>query len=211
MKKDDLPESQTRTLYYFPIVHTQVDMGRLSGELTKATLKRGGQRGLHRKLQAIDQVWVDIRRAIEALDLAFNRVRVYQDGLPVCGREAEICAELARAGSINYQLLLFLQSRGAVLMGTESPELLLQEYDQLRDSLAAASLRRGGNPERKRQTLAQNLLKERDRYIAHCINTTLKLGETGILFLGMLHSPTPFLDPDIKIIYPLERFHWNWR
>jgi hypothetical protein len=206
MKKDDLPESQTRTLYYFPIVHTQVDMGRFSGELTQATLKMGGQRGLHRKLQAIDQVWVDIRQVIEALDLPFNHVRVYQDGLPVCGREAEIVAELAQAGSVNYQLLLLLQSRGAVLMGTESPELLLREYDQLRNALAATSLRRAGNLERTRQAMALNLLKDRDRFIASRINTTLQPGETGILFLGLLHSPTPFLDPDIKIIYPLERF-----
>jgi hypothetical protein len=205
MNRDSLPDPQARTLYYFPIVHTQADMGRFSGELTQATLRRAGQRGLHRKLQAIDQVWADIRNAIEDLDLPFDRVRVYQDGLPVCGREAEIAAELARAGSVNHQLLLLLKSRGAVLMGTEAPELLLREYDLARDSLAAGSPRRPGTDTRQRQGLAQRLLQERDRYIAQRINATLEPGEVGMLFLGMLHSPTPFLDPDIKIIFPLER------
>jgi hypothetical protein len=205
MNKDSLPDPQTRTLYYFPIVHTQVDMGRFSGELTQATLMRAGQRGLHRKLQAIDRVWADIRNAIEALELPFERVRVYQDGLPVCGREAEITAELARAGSVNHQLLMLLQSRGAVLMGTESPELLLREYDQARESLAAGSPRRVGTEAGQRQASAQRLLQERDRFIAQRINATLEPGEMGMLFLGLLHSPTPFLDPDIKIIFPLER------
>jgi DNA-binding response OmpR family regulator len=40
--------------------------------------------------------------------------------LPVCGRDLEIVAELAKAGSRNHPLLLRLKGRGALLMGTES-------------------------------------------------------------------------------------------
>ena len=40
--------------------------------------------------------------------------------------------------------------------------------------------------------------------MAQRINDTLKDGETGILFLGMLHSLERYLNPDIKVIYPLQ-------
>ena len=179
-------------------------MGRLSGELTQATLRKAGQRGLHRQLQAIDQVWAEIRQAIEGLELPGGRVRLYQDGLPVCGRENEIVEELARAGSINHQLLRGLMARGATLMGTESAELLLQEYDLARESLEPPDPRRAGVAARRRQALGQALLQQRDRYIAQRINATLQPGETGIIFLGMLHSPANFLDKDIRVIFPLK-------
>ena len=41
--------------------------------------------------------------------------------------------------------------------------------------------------------------------MAQRINETLKSGETGILFLGMLHSLEGYLHPDVKVIYPLRR------
>ena len=41
--------------------------------------------------------------------------------------------------------------------------------------------------------------------MAQRINDTLKDGETGILFLGMLHSVERYLHPDVKVIYPLHR------
>ena len=39
------------------------------------------------------------------------------------------------------------------------------------------------------------------------INDTLKDGETGILFLGTLHSVAQYLQPNVKVIYPLHRPH----
>ena len=49
------------------------------------------------------------------------------------------------------------------------------------------------------------MLKKRDRYIAGRINSTLGKGETGILFLGMLHSLKDLLDRDIHVICPVRR------
>jgi hypothetical protein len=48
--------------------------------------------------------------------------------------------------------------------------------------------------------LSEELLKKRDRFIARRINSTLRPGETGILFLGMLHSLAALLDEDIRVI-----------
>jgi hypothetical protein len=45
------------------------------------------------------------------------------------------------------------------------------------------------------------LLKRRDEYIAGRINETLRAGETGLIFLGMFHSLSSWLDKDIRVVY----------
>jgi len=199
-----LASGHSRTLIYFPIVHTQADMGALQESVARATLEIAGRAGLSRKTAAIDQVWTEIEAAIDALPLSFDRVRLYQDGLPVCGREAEIVTELAQAGSRNHRLLLRLMAQGAVLIGTESGELLVQEYQLARQSLTTRPPRAAGVAA-SRRTLSEALLQRRDQFMAQRINETLKNGETGILFLGMLHSVEGYLHPDVKVIYPLRR------
>jgi len=199
-----LAGGHSRTLIYFPIVHTQADMGALQKSVARATLEKSGRAGLARKTAAIDRIWTEIEAAIDALALSFDRVRLYQDGLPVCGREAEIVAELAQAGSRNHQLLLRLMAQGAVLMGTESGDLLVQEYQLARQSLTTRLPRAAGVAAAQRG-LSEALLQRRDQFMAQRINETLRNGETGILFLGMLHSLERRLHPDVKVIYPLHQ------
>ena len=194
--------SSSRTLIYLPIVHTQADMGALKRSAAQATLEKVGRAGLSRKTAAIDKIWTEIEAAIDALVLPFNRVRLYQDGLPVCRREVEIVTELAQAGSRNHQLILRLMAQGAVLMGTESADLLVQEYQLAKQSLAGRPPRVAGVAA-SRRALSEALLKRRDQFMAQRLNDTLKPGETGILFLGMLHSLEGYLDQDIQVIYPL--------
>jgi hypothetical protein len=191
-------------LISFPIVHTQADMGALQESVTRATLEKAGRAGLARKTAAIDRIWTDIEAAIAALALSFDRVRLYQDGLPVCGREAEIVTELARSGSRNHQLLLRLMAQGAVLMGTEEGDLLVQEYQLAKQSLTTRPPRAAAVAARRR-AVSEALLQRRDQFIAQRINATLKSGETGILFLGMLHSLERHLHPDVLVIHPLHR------
>ena len=102
--------------------------------------------------------------------LDYPRVRIYQDGLPVCGKETDIVRELAGAGSTNHQLVLELAGRGAMLMGTEDPPLLLREYQLQRQHAGAAG------------DEAAEVLAGRDRFIARRIEATLQDGETGLLF-----------------------------
>ena len=199
-----LAGGHSRTLIYFPIVHTQADMGALQESVTRATLEKAGRAGLARKTAAIDRIWTDIEAAIDALALSFDRVRLYQDGLPVCGREAEIVTELAQAGSRNHQLLLRLMAQGAVLMGTEEGDLLVQEYQLAKQSLTTRPPRAAAVAARRR-AVSEALLQRRDQFIAQRINATLKSGETGILFLGMLHSLERHLHPDVLVIHPLHR------
>jgi hypothetical protein len=119
------------------------------------------------------------------MDLDWSRVRIYQDGLPVCGHEAQIVRELAAAGSLNHQLLLELVERGATLMGTEDPQLLLCEYEAQRRRLGTVN---SNEPARTPPgDTAADLLRSRDSFIARRIAETLPEGETGLLFIGAAH------------------------
>jgi hypothetical protein len=159
-------------LIYFPIIHTQAEMGALGESVVRATLEKVGRAGLSRKTAAIDKIWTSIEGAINALVLAFDQVRLYQDGLPVCGREAEIVRELAQAGSRNHQLLLRLMEKGATLMGTESGELLVQEYQLARQSLTAQPPRSPGVAAQRR--FPQFRPAAPGQFMAQRINDTLK-------------------------------------
>jgi hypothetical protein len=199
------PESGERTLIYFPIIHTQADMGALSGPIAHLKVKRLGRKGWERNVSLVDKLWSNIEQAIETLVLPYERVRIYQDGLPVCDREVEIVADLAKADSRNHRLLLRLKEKGATIMGTESAELLVEEYQLAKEAFASGMPQVATRGEARRKALRDSLLKRRDQYIACRVNETLRTGETGLIFLGMLHSLGPWLDKRIRVIYPIHQ------
>jgi hypothetical protein len=192
--------ARAKTLIYIPIVHTLADMGTLGASIQGMKLSALGRQTMARNAAVVEKMWEQIERVASALPVTAGTVRVYQDGLPVCGHEREIVSELAGAGNRNHKLLLELQTRGATLMGTESPELLVAEY-QLASAAFAPRAAAGKEIDQKR--LRDTLLEKRDRYIADRINGTLGAGETGILFIGMLHEVAKYLDSGITVVYPL--------
>lgn len=174
-------------------------MGSLLSKLKQEYVRRYGVERWTQQVRTVDELWTAIEQAIASLDLPYDRVRIYQDGLPECGREAEIVKEVATQGSRNHRLLLALVERGAQLMGTESPELLIKEYQLHKEELAAVPGANSPAIQQHRQTQSRQLLAERDRYIASRINSTLQQGEVGLLFLGLAHSVESFLAPDVLV------------
>ena len=184
-----------RTLIVIPIVHTEQDMGSLHGQTKLDYVKKFGQAKWIRHLQSIDDVWTGIRKIIQALHLPYASVRLYQDGLPICGKEEQIVQDVAAQGSKNYQLLVEFIGLGSRLMGTEDPQLLLQEYRFHQEAGRDADAEHSA--QRVRQS--RQLLIERDRFIANRINATLLADEVGLLFLGLAHSVESLLDADILV------------
>lgn len=178
-------------------------MGALSQAIKQMTIQKLGRAGWERNVSLIDEIWTRIEAAIDSWSLPYRRVRLYQDGLPVCGRELEIVTELAKAGSRNHRLLLRLKERGATIMGTESAELLVEEYRLVKQVLDAGPSPKALQLEARYKALSQSLLRRRDRAIAERINRTLGPGETGLLFLGMLHSVEKRLAKDIRVTHPI--------
>lgn len=195
--------AKSRTLIYCPVIHSVVDLGALGKPVHSAIHTALGAEAWRRRVHTVDQMWNEIERLIEGMALDPARTRVYQDGLPICAHELDIVKEMTYKGSRNHRILMRLHTRGATLMGTESAPLLLQEYGLAKRILAPDQ---GGFDSDGRDAIQMHsrmLLKARDRFIAERINATLVPGEVGILFLGMLHDITPWLDPDIQVAYPL--------
>ena len=192
-----------KLLYYFPIIHTPSDMGGLAQAVRRFSLQHTGPQGWQRKKRIVQQGWQEIGRAVKALGLNYSRARVYQDGLPICGKELDIVRDLARLGSPNHRLVLNLVEQGACLMGTESAELLVREYEVIKQGLdkspqPGSDQRTGGT-----EKILDTFLAERDEFIAQRINHTLEPEDLGVVFLGMLHDLRPWLAADIEVLYPL--------
>jgi hypothetical protein len=180
-------------------------MGALARSVRRITVRKLGRRAWSQHVDVVSQLWADIRATVQGWKLSWTRVRLYQDGLPVCGREADIVRDLAKAGSPNHQLLLWLTKKGATLMGTESPELLLAEYRLVQLILEAKDAEEATKLAAQHEAQNRALLVRRDEYIAKRINASLRTGETGLLFLGMLHSVEHRLARDILVTYPMHR------
>ena len=182
-----------RKLILIPIIHTSVDLGSLSESVKAHYLKRFGPSVWNQREEIVTKLWNDIQEKINVLDIDYKKVRIYQDGLPECGFEQEIVGELAKAGSSNHQLILSLIDKGATLMGTEDPQLLIQEYQlqqQSKDTL---------HSHQEKTEEAARLLEARDRFIVKRIDETLQAGETGLLFLGASHRLDTLNSTDIRV------------
>jgi hypothetical protein len=191
-----------RTLILIPIIHTEADMGALREPIRRMKAAKLGEKSLQRNSEMVNQLWTQIEQTLEGLAISYERVRVYQDGLPVCGHELAIVSELAKAGSRNHQLLLKPKEKGATIMGSDSSELLVEEYQLLRQAFSAP---RSKVPElvASQGSILDSLLQRRDQFLAARINTTLQQGETGLLLLGMLHSVELWLAKDIRVVRPI--------
>ena len=194
-----------RRLIYVPIVHTTVDMGSKSEALKQEYLRRFGAERWEQSRRVIDEVWEGISAKLLALVLPWERVRIYQDGLPVSGIELEIAREVAAQGSRNYQLVMELVLRGARLMGTESPELLTREYTHIKRIADAKTDAEREEAQRRYAAESAEILKERDTFIAQRIAETLEDGEVGVPLLGMMHEVDRLLPEEIQVEYLIDR------
>jgi len=195
-----MPKKPPRPLIWIPIIHSQADLGKMREQVRNLYVRKMGRAKWRQHVQAVDRMWREIRAGVEALALDYGKVRLYQDGLPNCGHEPQIVRDLAQAGSQNHRLLLDLMERGAKVTGTESPELLLEEYELAQRVLVSADARGAGTRRSVQSDLGKRILEKRDRYIAERIGQTFRVGETGLLFLGMLHSLVGHLPVDVQMV-----------
>lgn len=182
-----------RRLIHAPIIHGPEDLGSSREAVRKAYLARYGLRAWQQHLTRVEQSWEEVRHSVHRLAAQPSRLRIYQDGLPVCGRELELVRQLAENGSRNHRLIVELVEQGARLTGTEDPELLRREQERSRDavelSLPASAARYDA------------LMEQRDRYIAARIDATLQAEEeVGLLFMGALHRVVEYLPKDIEVV-----------
>jgi len=194
-----------KRLIYVPVIHTEADMGSVAEPLKKEYIQRYGLKRWNEHIDTIRSMWLGIRQKIFALGLDYRKTKVYQDGLPVCDQELAIASDLAKADNENYKIVWELIQRGAELMGTENHELLLAEYNYIKDIAQIDALAEKEKAIKEYEKKAADILERRDQYIADRITLTLKDGETGILFIGMRHRVDEKLPEEIGVSYLIYR------
>ena len=116
-------------------------------------------------------------------------------------KEIQIVSDLAKQGSHNHELVLWLIKKGSHLLGTESPKLLIEEYRLLQQVFSAPKGKQREAAAAAYRERAPELLKQRDDYIRRRIEATLPEGEVGILFIGLTHRTDEGLSEDIRVSY----------
>lgn len=190
-----------RALILIRIVHSSADMGSLSRELKDEAVMKLGRERWEENQRLIEEFWDDVEKEIQGIKVDHSRLRLYQDGLP-CGGDLgmKIVEDTAAKGSRNFQILRTLIERGAHLEMTESPELLKKEYEHIKPVLTAVTAEEREEAARRYSCVKDELIIERDRFIAERIDGSLKDGEVGILFIGAHHNVASKLPQDIKLI-----------
>jgi hypothetical protein len=189
-------------------VHSSADLGNLAPQGADAKSKLLSDRAFDATTGSVREFWSGLREAVEHWDVDFQSLMLFQDALPVGAgdhgeMEKKIVADLAAQGSQNHQILQWLIDRGARLVGTESAELLLEEYRLAKETLQSALDGTGGDPDvAAPDDRASQLLARRDDFIADRINSVLDDSTLGVLFLGMMHRLDGKLDADIEVLYP---------
>jgi hypothetical protein len=189
-----------RKLILIRIVHTSADMGSMGEGLVKDGMAKMGREKWLENQRKIEKFWDDLETEIDGLGLDYSKTKIYQDGLP-CGGELglKIVRETADKGSKNYRIVRKLIERGAVIEATESPELLRKEYEHIKALITAKTPEEKADAARRYDRIKDELMQERDAYIAKAIDISLKDDGPGVLFIGAFHNVIPELAKDIEV------------
>lgn len=193
-----------RRLHVIPIVHSNEDLGKLAPQIEARKSELVSAEQIQTTRHTVRSFWEELRKAIEAWSIDFSNLLVFQDALPVEPKGGEgipllIVNDLAEKGSQNHVILRWLGQQGAQIVGTESSELLLEEYRLAKQMLENEDYDDTDSADR---TLGLSLLNQRDQFIADRIDDLLDEETVGLLFIGLMHSVEEKLPNDIAVEYP---------
>jgi hypothetical protein len=165
----------------------KADLGSLAKEVARRSTIDLGEETYKRHQETVNAFWTAIVEYFSALNV--TGMKIYQDGMVVEGDVGRrIVEESSKSGSKNYELLMDLINRGAILVKTEDFKLVKEERDRLLAIVHTKSMLKRIIAFIRYKLVKNILLKKRDDFIAGRINETLNQGETGIIFIGAYHS-----------------------
>ncbi len=194
-----------RKLVYVPILQAREE-----SEQKASMLLGNGKNDINlgesnKELSAVGKMWEGIATKIGELNLPYKEVRIYQDGLPVCGNELELVTRLAEIGNPNFLYILDSIQKKAKLEGTENLDLLIQEYDLLNKLLLKNSEIDRKEKVTEYQAKSRELLTLRDEFIFKRITNTLQKGELPVVFMGAMHRLDKLLETNFMVSYVIYR------
>ncbi|MBI4231962.1 hypothetical protein HY605_01915 [Candidatus Peregrinibacteria bacterium] len=199
--------SDVKSLIYVPVLHTQKEAGEILLSLKGDGAAIPSELSSAEQEKSIQEMWEGIYEKIRNLNITYSSIRIYQDALPVCEREKEIVEKLSQKASFNHQLILELLKKGARLEGTEDPDLLIKEYDNLTQLISKSSVSIQGYKDSLGEYMdkTMKLMGQRDAFIAQRIKSTLKEDEVPLVFMGVRHELEKLLRQDFVINYIIYR------
>ncbi len=199
--------SDIQPLIYVPVLHTQKEAGEILLSLKGEVAGKPAETSSAEQEKSVKEMWEGIKEKIRKTNISYPSMRIYQDAMPVCGREKVIAEKLSQKSSPNHQLILELVGKGASLEGTEDPELLIKEYDNLSQLISKAfvSVQSYKDSLKEYREKGAELMKQRDAFIAGRIKSTLKEGETPLVFMGVRHELEKLLRGSFVINYIIYR------
>lgn len=181
-----------RCLIIMPIIHTADDM---------MSLRSSIPRDEKDEKFALAQ-WEKVSGYLHHLSPRFlEGLKVYQDGLPDTSADG-INKILNFASTINHEILRWLRANGAIIMGTEDLKLLTEEYNHRRAVYKAPDVESWAEATLGYLNRRDQLLADRDAYIAQRVDSTLEPHEVGLLFIGLGHKVKPLLADKMRLGEP---------
>jgi hypothetical protein len=189
-----------KKLLIIPVVHNEEELGSLKENISRLKEEKLGAEEHKRQVEQVHEFWENVSALISEIMQITDpeKIQVYQDGLPAGGELGKkIVYECAGNKITNYRIIAGMLDRGAEIEQTESPRYIKEEYEIIKKIFSAESAE-----EQKRMSLQYTeRLHElgilRDKYIADRINTSLKDGFTGVIFIGATHNIIPNLSKNI--------------
>jgi len=187
-----------RKLIYVPIIHMSADLGSIAKQVDKRGIADLGEEVWEKHIKTIQGFWDVISHYFDSIDV--SGMKIYQDGMVANGEVGQkIVEEGVKSESKNYELVLRLLKRGAILVKTEDFKLVKQERDSLLAITQAKAITQKLISFIKYKLVKNRLLNRRDKFIAKRIDETLNPGEKGILFIGAYHNIKERLPKNIQI------------
>ena len=187
-----------KTLILVPVIHMSSDMGSLAKDLSKRGIADLGEELWKEHIKTVETFWDELSHYFDTIHV--SGMKIYQDGMIAEGEVGQtIVQEGVKSGSKNYELVSKLLKRGAILIKTEDFKLVKKERDMLIAITQAKSLTKKLIAFMKYKVTKNILLNKRDKFIAGRVGETLKLVETGIIFIGAYHNIKGRLPKDIRI------------
>lgn len=187
-----------RSLIYVPIIHSSADLGSLARTVAKRGIADLGEDAWQKHVRTVEGFWDVISRYFDSVDA--SGIKIYQDGMVAEGEVGVKIVEAGeKSGSRNYDIVLRLIKRGAVLVKTEDLRLTKEDLERLLAVTQTKSIIWKLLAFIRYKLVKKRLLNKRDEFIAKRINKTLKQGERGIIFIGAYHDIKKRLAPDIQI------------
>ncbi len=188
-----------KKLDVIPIIHTNSDMGSIGPVLSEASSIALGEELWGKHQEIVAGFWESIARFFKSEDVIATKI--YQDGMVGDGLDGlKIVNEGVRFGSVNYEIISGLLGRGAILIKTEDIALVQREYNYIKKITSAKSPRERDTFASRYKLAQHKLLEDRDNFIARTIESTLKEGDRGVLFIGAYHDVLSKLPVDIRIV-----------